>query len=207
MTSLPSPSTCTSIWRARFDELLEIEAAVAEGGLAPRPAPAASGARTPRPSRAMRMPRPPPPAAALIITGKPICSASGERRLGEFHDAPSAARNGRHARLLPPLRGRRPCRPSGGSSRAVGPDEDEPGRLDRGGELGILGKKAIAGMDGVGAGRPGRGENGVAVEIGFRRLRGTDVDRLRRRAARPASPCRPCCRPAPSRCRAPAPRE
>ena len=48
---------------------------------------------------------------------------------------------------------------------AVGPTKIEPGRLDRGGELGIFGKKSIARMDGVGAGCPGRGENRIAVEI------------------------------------------
>ena len=110
----------------------------------------------------MRMPRPPPPAAALIITGKPIFSASANAASGESRrprlpgtvGTPAAAAASRAA-TLSPIR-RMDC--------AVGPTKTVR-RLDRGGELGILGQKSIARMDGVGAGCPGRGENRIAVEI------------------------------------------
>ena len=58
------------------------------------------------------------------------------------------------------------------------PDEDQPGALDRLGEGGVLRQEAVAGMDGVGAGRSRRLEDRGDVQIGFRRLRRADLDRL-----------------------------
>ena len=54
--------------------------------------------------------------------------------------------------------GQRPCRPSGGSSR-LRPDENQAGRLDGVGEIGVLGEETVAGMDGVDARRGGREED------------------------------------------------
>ena len=72
-----------------------------------------------------------------------------------------------------------------GSDRlAFRTDEDQPGRLYRFREDRILGEKAIARMNGVRAGRLGRGKNGFDVEIGFRRLERTDIDRFVRHANR-----------------------
>ena len=69
--------------------------------------------------------------------------------------------------------------------RAQGPDRlggradpDQPGCLDGFGEIGILGQEAIARMDGIGAGRPGRGKDGLDLEIAFGRRRRADMDRL-----------------------------
>ena len=52
------------------------------------------------------------------------------------------------------------------------PDPDEPGRLDRACELRVLGEKAVAGMDRVGARQPSRADVLLRVEV-----RG-DIDRL-----------------------------
>ena len=45
-------------------------------------------------------------------------------------------------------------------------DEDDPDLFQRLGEIGILGKKAIAGVNGIGAGALGRCDDGIHVEIG-----------------------------------------
>ena len=99
-------------------------------------------------SWATRMPRPPPPAAALIITGKPVRSTAF--RASPSVDHPVAAGHGRHAgpcRRLP--RGDLVAHQADGG--AVRADEDEARRLDRVGEVGVLGQETVAGMDGVGA--------------------------------------------------------
>ena len=57
-------------------------------------------------------------------------------------------------------------------------DEHDPG-LDEGlGEGGVLRKKAVAGVDGLGPGLLGRGDDLGGVEIGLGRGRGADPDRL-----------------------------
>ena len=143
-----------------FDELLDIESAIAEGrerlGLRlrhevmkllgrARDADAAAAAASRR----------------LDHHGKADRLHQGECRLGDSRSA-AAARNRRNAC--------RRCRFPGGDLVAHQADglgrrsyEDEPRRLDRGGKLGIFGKKSIAWMDGVGARCPGRGENRVAM--------------------------------------------
>ena len=57
-------------------------------------------------------------------------------------------------------------------------DEDQPGGLDGVGEVGVLGKKAVAGMDRIRAGCLRAAAASPKVEIGFRRLRRPDVDAL-----------------------------
>ena len=69
-----------------------------------------------------------------------------------------------------------------------GADEDEAGRGHRCGKLGVLGKKAVAGVDGAGAGLAGGGDDRVGVEIALRRRRRTDADRLVGKAHRKALP-------------------
>ena len=56
-----------------------------------------------------------------------------------------------------------------------GPTKIRPAAFDGVGESRVLGKEAIAGMDGVGAGRARRGDDGGDVEIGFGGLRRPDV--------------------------------
>ncbi len=99
--------------------------------------------------RATFMPRPPPPAAALISTGKPIRAAIADRLPRCRHRA-VRARHHRNAKLLGGLLGR----------DLVAHDPDMLGRgADEGnavlfedlGEARVLGKKAVARMNGVGA--------------------------------------------------------
>src|ERR1700732_1666820 len=72
-----------------------------------------------------------------------------------------------------------------GSDRlAFRTDENQPGRLYRVREYWILGEKAIARVNCVRAGYPGCRKNGFDVEIGFRRLERTDIDRFVRHANR-----------------------
>jgi hypothetical protein len=106
------------------------------------------------------MPRPPPPAAALMITGKPVVFTKSNAASGDTMAAP--AWNRRDSR----------CRFLGGDLVAHQADgvggrsyEDEPRRLDRGGKLGIFGKKSIAWMEGVGARCFCRDKNRVAGKI------------------------------------------
>ena len=146
----PSPSTCTSMWRARSISLLEIERRHRRRRPAPRRSPAATAARTPPRSRAMRMPRPPPPAAALIITGKPIALDDGARRV-EIVDAAVAAGHRRHAGLRRDLRARATLSPIRRIVSAFGPTKISPACVDRFGESGILGEEAVARMDRIGA--------------------------------------------------------
>ncbi len=106
------------------------------------------------------MPRPPPPATALISTGK--ADLVGELdRLGLAADRPVAAGNGRDAEL--------PGRGLGDDLVAhqadmLGrrADEDEAVLLDHLGEVGVLGQEAVAGMDRLGAGDLGGGQQSPA---------------------------------------------
>ena len=133
-------------------------------------------------SSATRMPRPPPPAAALIITGKPIVAAPRRSASSGSVDAPVAARHGRHAGACAAAARRRPCRPSVRIVSRRGPTKTSPAASTAAAKLGILGQKAVARMDGVGAGLARRGEDRVDVEIGLRR----------RAAGRSRPPRRPC---------------
>jgi hypothetical protein len=116
------------------------------------------------PSRTMRMPLPPPPCAALIISGKPMRSAS--RAAARDPAPPGIARHHRHtcgghqflgAGLGTHLAHR----------RGPGPMKTRPAALDRIGEVGVLGKKAVARMDRLRAGLPRRIEDGLATQVGF----------------------------------------
>jgi hypothetical protein len=57
-------------------------------------------------------------------------------------------------------------------------DPGQSGRLHRLGEAGVLGQEAVAGMDEVGAGAPGRVEQALDREVAFRRRRRTDAEGL-----------------------------
>ena len=59
-----------------------------------------------------------------------------------------------------------------------GADEDETGFLDALGEVGILGKESVAGMDRLRVGDFGGRDDRGHVEIAFRGRRGTDADRF-----------------------------
>ena len=93
--------------------------------------------------RTTRMPRPPPPADALISTGR---SAVGDRRR-----AASSASTGTPAAAISRLASIfEPIASIGRRRRA---DPGQPGVDDGAGEVGVLGQEAVAGVDGVGAGR------------------------------------------------------
>ena len=55
-------------------------------------------------------------------------------------------------------------------------DENQPGRLDSAGEAGIFRKKPNARVDGLGADRSGRRDNGLAVEVALAGCRAADLD-------------------------------
>ncbi len=66
-----------------------------------------------------------------------------------------------------------------GINRAGGrADEDQPGGVDRAGEIGILGEKAVAGVNRLGTGGLCRGDNRLNPQITLARPRATQVDRL-----------------------------
>ena len=55
-------------------------------------------------------------------------------------------------------------------------DEGEAGLFDALGEVGVFGEEAVAGVDGVGVGDFGGGDDGGHVEVAFGRRRGPDAD-------------------------------
>jgi hypothetical protein len=61
---------------------------------------------------------------------------------------------------------------------AGGPIEDEAGGLDRLGEIGVLGEKAVAGMDRLRAGLARRVEDAVGAQIALGGGGGADAHRL-----------------------------
>jgi hypothetical protein len=60
----------------------------------------------------------------------------------------------------------------------AGTDEGKAGAFHRSGEIGVLRQKAIARMDGVRAHRRCGTQDRFPAEVGFRRLRRADLDRL-----------------------------
>ncbi len=58
------------------------------------------------------------------------------------------------------------------------PDPGQPGVEDRLGEPGVLGEEAVAGVDGVGAGLGGHGEDLLRVEVGLARCAAAEGERL-----------------------------
>jgi hypothetical protein len=82
-------------------------------------------------------------------------------------------RNHRHAQLAgdPPRRGLVAQRADRRRRRA---HEDQPGGGARLGERGVLGEEPVAGVDGVGAGRLGDGDEPVDDEVALGRGRGAD---------------------------------
>ena len=59
-----------------------------------------------------------------------------------------------------------------------GADEDQPRRLDRIHELGVLGQEAVARVDRLGAGRQRRLDDRIAAQVAVLGRRAADVDRL-----------------------------
>ena len=121
----------------------------------------------------MRMPLPPPPADGLISSGKPTSRARSMKLFGSSSSIAEGATG-------------KPCF---GDKRAGAdlvahqldrvhgrPDEGDAGRFDRAGEIGVLGQKAIARMNGVGAGGRCRGDDLLALEIGGDRTAARDLD-------------------------------
>ena len=158
-------------------------------------------ARSRRRPCATRIPLPPPPAAALMITGKPICLANA-----------SASSTSSTGPGVPGMIGTPTSthRPPGGRLVAHhpdllrrGPDEGDVRRRAGFRELGVLGEEAVPGMDGVGAGDLGGGDEPRNVAGTSRAPAAARCRRRRRRIARAATrgplPNRP--RPSPARAR------
>ena len=103
------------------------------------------------------MPLPPPPAAALTSTGSRSAAAVGHRRRGR-HDRDACRDRDLAGRVLAPHRS---------ITSADGPTNTRPASSTRSRERRALGQEAVAGMDGVGAGGLGGGDDGVDVEVGL----------------------------------------
>ncbi len=122
------------------------------------------------------MPRPPPPATALIRTGKADLLGGGQGLLlaadracgaGYYRQA-QLHRRGLGLDLVAHdpdvLRGRA--------------DEGEAVLLDHLREVGVLGEEAVAGVDGIGPGDLGRGQDRHRVQVGALGGRRADTDAL-----------------------------
>ena len=124
-------------------------------------------------SLATRIPFPPPPAAALMITGKPISRAK-PRATSTSSTGPGVP--GTIGTPTPAIVLRAvalsPIEPD---LRGGGPDERDVGRGARLRELRVLGEEAVAGMDRVGAGDLGGGDEARDLEIRLARGRGADA--------------------------------
>ena len=115
-------------------------------------------------SSTIRIPLPPPPAVALMITGNPMrCAASSA--CVDVLDRPRRAGHRRHAGLLrqAPRRG---LVAHLADLVAAGADEGDVGGLADIGELGVLGEEAVAGVDRVGTGDLGGGDQIRDLEVG-----------------------------------------
>ncbi|MEY9646034.1 hypothetical protein ABIF07_002312 [Bradyrhizobium elkanii] len=158
-----------------FDQLFDVKSAVAKGrerlGLCLRH----------QVLKLLRRPRDADAASATSGGGLDHHGEAGflDQREGRFRrlQPPLAAGDGRHAGRGGGLACRNLVAHQPDRSRGRA-DKDQSRRFDSGGELGVLGQEAVAGMDGVGASAPRRGEDGRLVEIGFRRLRRADIDRF-----------------------------
>ena len=146
----------------RRDHLLDVQRAVPERGLRLGRGALVGVVERRRAPSTSRMPLPPPPAAAFSSTGKPSSSAAASASSGPaIPSVPGtsgtpAARISAFARALSPIRsitlGRRA-------------DEDEVVVLARADEVGVLGDEAVAGMDGLAAGRLGRRDERRDAEV------------------------------------------
>ena len=130
-----------------LDVALDEDLVAAEGAAAPRSARTAAGAAARPRSRTTRIPRPPPPAAALSISGNPAsatkaCASSALRAgcsMPGTTGTPARRAISLAFSLLP--RSRIAC--------GLGPMKAMPLSCARLGEGGILGEKAVSGMQRV----------------------------------------------------------
>ena len=88
-------------------------------------------------------------------------------------DPPGGARHRWHARARCHLT-RRSLVAHGLDRLGSRSDKYEPGALHHRGEAGVLRQEAVAGMDGVGAARDRRGDDGLLVQVGSCRMRRPD---------------------------------
>ena len=122
----------------------------------------------------MRMPRPPPPSDALMSTGYPSASATTPRP--PRRTAPSlpgtrgtsALRASSRARILLPSR-----RIASGRADEL----DVAGAADLG-EVRVLAEEAVAGVDRLGVGDLGGGDEARDVEVALGAVLGSDADAL-----------------------------
>ena len=155
-----------------LDEPLQVDRRVVEGGVRLVP-----GHR----ERPLQVPgggddaHPLPSAARRRLDHQGVADLLGRlpRFLQVVH-APRGARDDRHAGVLHGAPGLRLVAHLPDLLRA-GPDEDEPRPLADLGELGVLCQEAVAGMDGLGAGDLGRGDDPGDVEVALPARRVADA--------------------------------
>ena len=150
-----------------LDELLHEHAGAAEGGLA-----LALGAFQGHGQFVFAVHHPHAAAAAPVgrLEDHRPAEVPGDRqRVGLAADGPRTAGQDRHARTVRQFAGLRlvPQRPQEFDPRA---HERDPGRGTGGGEVGVLGEEAVAGMDAIDAVGLGQRHDGVDVEVGADRL-------------------------------------
>ena len=131
-------------------QLLDVDVAVAEGGLAPPSGSAPMRVVELVGAVTARMPRPPPPATALTITAPLGPSEAMNARASSSVVGPGGARRAPARRSARRARAPAPCRRT---AQRLGPraDERDAGALRSAGERGVLAEEAIARMDGVAA--------------------------------------------------------
>ena len=155
-----------------FDVLLEVDVGVAEGGLGLGLC-LLQGRFERQVVRRDRIPLPPPPAAALISTGKPISWAT---RSASFSSSTSDRRcRARRAR-------RPPARAAGlvlvaQQLHRLGRRADEVDLAAAADlvEMGVLGQKAVAGMDRLDVADLRRADHPVDLQVAVGRLGGPDA--------------------------------
>ena len=142
-------SNWISTWRGLLDVALQDEPLVAERGrrLPPRPG-SASGAHPPGSTTCI--PLPPPPALGLTAPGSRSVRLASQPSSAGPHRR-SRAGSARPARGQPTRRP--PCRRAPASPPAAARPRPCPAATTGLGERGVLGQEAVAGVDGIGAGR------------------------------------------------------
>ena len=166
------------MWRAGSDLPFEVDRPVAErrgrfgrpGGQGGRqvlgpfhaahPPPAATGGRLDEEREA-------DPASLVQDPIYPVRPIDQDRLQGSRDDRHAGLRGDPSRGELVAERGDRPV---------VRPDEDEPRPLDRLREGGTLREEAVAGMDGLGAGRHRRGDDGIRQQVALCRRRRSEPD-------------------------------
>ena len=109
------------------------------------------------------MPRPPPPNAALTSTGKPIRAASATESRSSSARPCTPGSVGTPAAAISALASI--FEPMAAIASGDGPTNVSPAAAQSRAKPGVLREEPVAGVDGVGAGRAGGGDDQVAAQV------------------------------------------